>query len=135
MTFLRRILKIFNRDHITNISVMQAIIQAAGPQESLLAKENAETPMVRSYNTTNLPKKYNKALLKAAENEEDHNKCTWTTFESGRVWSHRKYAMLPKNFPDGERSPWKPSSAHPYDRSGQGMSERMIAHNHHLIIV
>ena len=37
MTFFRRILKISYRDHITNISVMQAIPEAAGPQEPLLA--------------------------------------------------------------------------------------------------
>ena len=37
MKFFRRILKISYRDHITNISVMQAITKAAGPQEPLLA--------------------------------------------------------------------------------------------------
>ena len=37
MKFFRRILKMSYRDHITNISVMQAITEAAGPQELLLA--------------------------------------------------------------------------------------------------
>ena len=37
MIFFRRILKISYRDHITNISVMQAISEAAGPQKPLLA--------------------------------------------------------------------------------------------------
>ena len=35
--FFRRILKISYRDHITNISVMQAITKAVGPQKQLLA--------------------------------------------------------------------------------------------------
>ena len=37
LKFFGRILKISYRDHITNISVMQAITKAAGPQEPLLA--------------------------------------------------------------------------------------------------
>ena len=37
MKFIRRILKMSYRDHITNTSVMQAITEAAGPQEPLLA--------------------------------------------------------------------------------------------------
>ena len=39
MKYFRRILKISYRDHITNISVMQAIAEAAGPQEPLFATE------------------------------------------------------------------------------------------------
>ena len=35
--FFRRTLKISYRDHVTNISVMQAIAETAGPQEPLLA--------------------------------------------------------------------------------------------------
>ena len=32
------------------------------------------------------------------------------------------YAMLPTTIPDEKRSPWKPTSTHPYDRPSQGMN-------------
>ena len=86
MTFFRRILKISYRDHITNISVIQAITEAAGPQESLLARvKRRKLPWfghTTRHNT--LAKNILQGTVKGGRKRGRPQK-TWTTFESGRV--------------------------------------------------
>ena len=123
MTFFRRI---SYRDHITNISVMQTITQAAGPEEPLLATVKRRNFQWFGHATghSTLAKAILQGTVKSGRKRgKSHTKCTWTTLESGRVWSHGNYAMLLTTVPDGERSLWKPPSAHPYDRPGQWMNE------------
>ena len=125
MKFFRRILKISYRDHITNISVMQPIIEAAGPQELLLTTVKRQKLQWFGHST-----RYNtlaKHILQGTANggrKRGRPKQMYTdNIREWIFWSHRNYVMLPRTIPDGERSLWKPPSAHPYDRPGQGMSE------------
>ena len=113
------------RDHITNISVIKNHHRSRRTSRTAFGHSKMpKTPMVRSYNQTQHTCHRNTTMRgQRRQKTRKTKKSTWTTFESGRVWSYRKYAMLPTTFPDGERSQWKPPSAHPYDRPRQWMSD------------
>ena len=123
MNFFRRILNISYTDHITNISVMQAITEAAGPQEPLLA--TVKRRKLQWFGHTTIHNTLAKEILQ------------------GAVKGGRKRGRLQKNVRgqhsrvDGSRATGvmrccsQPSqmekdlcgSLHPYDRPGQGMNE------------